>query len=218
MRTLQERKRREILAAAAAVFAARGFHRALMDDVAARAGIGKGTIYRYFTDKEELFFSILDAGMNQLHVQLERAAGLRSGPDRKLAAMVGTLADFSLRNRPLIKLLPEIEHEQVRKRVKWIHRQNHTLVSLLEREISAGIKAGLFRPGDARTWAMMVTMMVRMAFGPFDQGKPPTRDRVVRTVLDLFFHGIIKGEQSGRHRRSRTVSGRRRPSTTTEPT
>lgn len=219
MRTLQERKRREILAAAAAVFAARGFHQTLMDDVAARAGIGKGTIYRYFTDKEEMFFSILGAGMDDLHAQLVRASGARGAPDRKLAAMVETLADFSLRNRPLIRLLPEIEHEQVRKRVAWIHRQNHALVSLLEREIAAGIKAGLFRPGDAHTWARLIAVMARAAFGPFEKGKPPVRDRMVRTLLDLFFHGIISGrEQNGRSRRSHQgIAGKRQPSPAAEP-
>lgn len=191
MRTLQEQKRRQILDAAATVFAAKGFHKALMDDVAARAGIGKGTIYRYFRDKEELFFSILDAGMDDLKAQLQVAAGRKNAPDRKLAAMVNTLVDFALRNRPLIRLLPEIEHDRVRTRVAVVHRHHTSLVALVEREINAGIKAGVFRPGDARAWARMVTMMSRTALGP-PGTRPPAKARAVRTVLDLFLLGIVK--------------------------
>jgi AcrR family transcriptional regulator len=187
MRKLQERKRRDILTAAAAVFAAKGFHKTLMDDVAARAGIGKGTIYRYFTGKEDLFFSILDAGMDDLHARLAGAAATRQAPDRKLRSMIETMADFMLRNRPLIKLLPEIEQEEIRKRVKRIHQQNDFLVKLMEREIQHGIEAGSFRSGDARTWARMITLMTTAAFG---HGKLAGKDKTLHTLTDLFFHGI----------------------------
>jgi TetR/AcrR family fatty acid metabolism transcriptional regulator len=187
MRTLQEQKRREILGAAAAVFAAKGFHQALMDDVAARAGIGKGTIYRYFAGKEDLFFSILDAEVDDLRARLEHAAASRQSPDRALRAMIATLADFTLRNRPLMQLLPEIGQDEIRKRVKRIHRQNTALVNLVEREIRRGIDDGLFRAGDARTWARMISLMTRAAFG---HGKPVARGRALRTLLDLFLHGI----------------------------
>jgi AcrR family transcriptional regulator len=55
---LRAQKEREILTAAAAVFAERGFRGTRIADVAARAGIGKGTIYEYFRSKEELFMSL----------------------------------------------------------------------------------------------------------------------------------------------------------------
>ena len=45
-------RRDAILAAALDEFAARGFAAARLDDVAARAGVAKGTIYLYFRDKE----------------------------------------------------------------------------------------------------------------------------------------------------------------------
>ena len=50
-------KREAILAAASIEFAERDFHQVLMDDVSARAGVGKGTLYRYFPTKDELFIA-----------------------------------------------------------------------------------------------------------------------------------------------------------------
>src|ERR1041385_6874173 len=50
-----EARRATILAAALEEFTARGYEGARLDDVAKRAGIAKGTIYLYFTDKEALF-------------------------------------------------------------------------------------------------------------------------------------------------------------------
>ena len=49
----------EILHAALDVFAARGFAAAKLDEVAARAGVSKGTLYLYFESKEELFRSVV---------------------------------------------------------------------------------------------------------------------------------------------------------------
>ena len=50
----KERKRSEILEAAMLVFARKGFHRSKMEEVAAAAKIGKGTIYEYFDSKHQL--------------------------------------------------------------------------------------------------------------------------------------------------------------------
>jgi AcrR family transcriptional regulator len=53
----------EILAAAAALFTEKGFAATRMDDVAARAGVGKGTLYLYFPSKEDLFKALVRAAI-----------------------------------------------------------------------------------------------------------------------------------------------------------
>lgn len=60
-RSWQRRKKArpaEILDAALAVFAEKGFSAARMEDIAAKAGVTKGTIYLYFPSKEEVFKSL----------------------------------------------------------------------------------------------------------------------------------------------------------------
>lgn len=57
---LRDKREREILEAAAAVFAKRGFQTARVIDVARQAGIGKGTIYEYFKSKDDLFIQLFD--------------------------------------------------------------------------------------------------------------------------------------------------------------
>ncbi|MBC7804605.1 MAG: TetR/AcrR family transcriptional regulator [Akkermansiaceae bacterium] len=53
-------RRTQILTAAVTVFAARGFHRATIRDVAKAAGVADGTIYNYFPNKAALLLGILD--------------------------------------------------------------------------------------------------------------------------------------------------------------
>src|SRR6187397_2883313 len=62
-RTQQERReatREQLLAAAANVFAARGFHATSLDAIAEEAGFSRGAVYYNFADKEELFLELLD--------------------------------------------------------------------------------------------------------------------------------------------------------------
>lgn len=53
-------KRRQILDGAHAVFAAQGFDAASMNEIAAAAGVSKGTLYVYFADKEHLFVALIE--------------------------------------------------------------------------------------------------------------------------------------------------------------
>jgi AcrR family transcriptional regulator len=73
-RTAKAAARREaILAAALDEFSARGFAAARLDDVAARAGVAKGTIYLHFDDKETLFQELVRAKMVPVVGTLEAA-------------------------------------------------------------------------------------------------------------------------------------------------
>ena len=88
-------RRRAILDAALAVFAEQGFNGARMEDVARRAGIAKGTLYLYFTDKTALFGGLVRDAADPILGTLER----------DLATFEGSTRDF------LVHLFQHIESE-----------------------------------------------------------------------------------------------------------
>jgi TetR/AcrR family transcriptional regulator, repressor for uid operon len=63
----------QILDAAVACFAQRGFHQTSMHDISAEAGISVGLIYRYFHNKEAVIAAMADRHKKQIHEILERA-------------------------------------------------------------------------------------------------------------------------------------------------
>src|SRR5437879_8820965 len=63
----------QILEAAVACFAKRGFHQTSMHDISAEAGISVGLIYRYFQNKEAVIAAMADRHKKQIHEILERA-------------------------------------------------------------------------------------------------------------------------------------------------
>jgi len=62
----RDAKRRQIVEAAATQFARTGFEATLMDDVAAAAGVSKGSLYAYFANKEDLFYAVFEWLQGQL--------------------------------------------------------------------------------------------------------------------------------------------------------
>jgi AcrR family transcriptional regulator len=75
----RQQTREHLLAAAAEVFAARGFHGATLDEVAAVAGFTKGAVYSNFKNKEDLFLALFKANY-----------------DREMDAIRGALADSEI--------------------------------------------------------------------------------------------------------------------------
>src|SRR5436853_7463909 len=66
-------RRTQILDAAVACFAKRGFHQASRHDISAEAGISVGLIYRYFQNKEAVISAMADRHKQEIHEILERA-------------------------------------------------------------------------------------------------------------------------------------------------
>src|SRR5579871_1033504 len=72
---LKERQRLEreqlILEAADDLMLERGYHDTSIDDIAARVGISKGTVYHHFTSKEDLVVALLERGMRHLQATFD---------------------------------------------------------------------------------------------------------------------------------------------------
>jgi len=69
----QEQTREQVIAAAARVFARRGYHKATVEEIASEAGFTIGALYSNFSGKEELFLAIAD---RQTEAQVSRIASI----------------------------------------------------------------------------------------------------------------------------------------------
>jgi AcrR family transcriptional regulator len=139
----------EILHAALDVFAARGFAAAKLDEVAAKAGVSKGTLYLYFESKEELFRSVVRGLLLPTVAMAERRIAEHKGPAaallRELVMTLGrVIAESKLGAIPKLIIaeaanfpdLAKFYYEEV------IKRGMRAVGGLLQR----GAEAGEFRP------------------------------------------------------------------------
>jgi AcrR family transcriptional regulator len=98
-----------ILDAAAQLFGTQPFHEVLMDDVAAKADVGKGTVYRYFRDKEDLYLAILKRASVQFLERMRQKAEGPGEPRERLEAMVVDLIAYFDEQPHLLELILRAE-------------------------------------------------------------------------------------------------------------
>ena len=180
-------KEQAILEAAARVFSGKQFHEVLIDDVAARAHVGKGTIYRYFQTKEDLFFAAILHSFDELSNALAVSLEQETSPVRRLERIAREVLSFSWERRDLFALLlsgerrfPERE-EEVQKRREAISR-------LVQEAILEGIRRREFRGIDARMGAELFRGMIRAA--KFLRPREETLDELVSEIVGIFTRGI----------------------------
>lgn len=96
-----------MLTAAARLFAEHGVDEVSMDQVAAAAGVGKGTIFRRFGDKAGLAVALLDARERQLQEAILRGPpplGPGADPPQRLAAFTEAYLDYLLEHLELVRM------------------------------------------------------------------------------------------------------------------
>jgi AcrR family transcriptional regulator len=100
----KEQRRDDILAAAKAVFAEKGFHATTVADVARAAGISYGSIYWYFESKDALFHALMDNQEEALRDHIEQAVGGLDG-EALFRTSVRATFEFFEGDRDVVKLL-----------------------------------------------------------------------------------------------------------------
>jgi TetR/AcrR family fatty acid metabolism transcriptional regulator len=104
---MPEDKRRVILDAALRVFAERGYAAARISDIAAEAGVGKGTVYLYFDSKEDLLMGVFEACVDDMLSMIDELVVSRAKPREGLRAFFDAALDLVASNVELIDLFEQ---------------------------------------------------------------------------------------------------------------
>lgn len=189
----------EILDAALTVFAEKGFAAARMEDIAARAGVTKGTIYLYFPSKEEVFKSLA-----REHVGAMLAAGIEQarnheGSARAFLTMFFTVIGGMIRNNDSA-VLPKIiigESGNFPELARfWREEVIEKALQMLSGVIAKGIASGEIRdvPPEyvARTCMSAVLMCIiwRTVFLPVET-EPFDFQKFLSFHLDVVMRGLV---------------------------
>lgn len=187
----------ELTSAALDLFVEKGFSATRLDDVAARAGVSKGTLYLYFDSKEALFKAVIEEGIVPTLVAAEQRVAEHSGSSVDLLrhllfgwwqeiggtrlAGVPKLIISESRNFPEVA---QYYHDKV------IVRGRALLRSALQR----GIASGEFRPLDVETAIDVIIapllMLVIWRFSLCFCGQETDPETYLQTHFDLLVHGL----------------------------
>jgi AcrR family transcriptional regulator len=180
-------KETAILDAASRVFAQRPFHEVLIDDIATDAGIGKGTIYRYFETKDDLFFATSLYALDHLAVALEKARSPEDSAARRLERIAREILGFFWDRRHLVTLL--VRYERTDREAEFLKRRE-SIVKLVQEAILSGIERRELRGIDARIGAELFLGMTRSA--NLFRRKEDTLEELVAHIIGVFSNGVVR--------------------------
>jgi AcrR family transcriptional regulator len=178
----------KILTAAARLFAAHHFHEARMEDIAELAEVGKGTLYRYFKDKEELYMALLARAACQMTERL-RTVDEAPDPRAKLEAVVAAILDYFEEHPHLLDL---IQHAEVMQGpnadLPW-QRMRHENISLVEGIFEEAQRKGAFHVKNPQLSAQLLLFSLRPVIR---WGEKPRPGDLAQRIVEQFLYGAAR--------------------------
>ena len=197
-RRLPEERPQQILDAALSVFAEHGIDAAKLEEIAARAGVSKGTIYLYFPSKEELFREVVRQRVGPAIASADEAADAAGSAEDQLRNYLAHQWDCLGRqdSEGWIRLVVlELHKYPDLAAFHWqevVTASNRILCDILRR----GIASGEFRDTDPDTAVHMIKALIVMHVlwtGPRAPAPPahrPATDRILANITDFVLHAL----------------------------
>ena len=143
----KKQSRRRIIEAAREVFFRDGFMPANLDEVAELAGVAKGTLYRYFESKADLYVAVLADNGRVFTGKLAEAVSVADSPSEQLRRMSRFYLEHWVRHRDYFQIFWAIDNQkvigdlpaEVTEEVSKLWEQSLTILNgVLERAVEAG--------------------------------------------------------------------------------
>lgn len=192
---------REILAAARQLLDQRGLEAMTMEEIAAAAGVAKGTLYLYFQSKDDLIQALLTMVGENILRDLETTLQAAGTPPEKLKRIVTVLFEYLNRERVLFPIYARelLRGRQESRRGFWRHYQEleERFVTLVTDLFAEGMAAGQFIPANPRLLTFLIRGLVR-ATGYYQraEGQVDAAQEALPVILTLLSSGLIREPQS----------------------
>jgi AcrR family transcriptional regulator len=211
MQRPDEHKRQLIIDTAARFFATQPFHKVRLDDIAAAARLGKGTLYIYFSSKEDLYFSLIYEGfaklVDELRGQIDREPSKPAA--ESLAAIVRGLVASAFQNPHFFELMRTTGAVPPGQMEPAWQAKRQEFQQLVADTIRRGVERGELDDPQPELTALCIPGMLRslMLFGPAGIDEKTVSEQIVRVLT----RGIAPhpgAETNGKTMSERIVEGR----------
>lgn len=188
---LTEFRRAEILAAARKVFSARGFRDATLEEVASAAGLAKGTLYLYFSSKEDIFFAIFRGRILAMQQRLAEVLAGGGSAEAKLREALrvrfeGLREDQDFMRIYLTEFGQCIYGGPWAKEARKLHLAGARLLAPVLEE---GIRRGELRPVPPLETALAFMDLIKSTVSLSVLGMHENRFDLEQFIFDLFWRG-----------------------------
>ena len=186
---MKPEKIEKILSAACQLFAESDFHNVSMEDVAASAGVGKGTLYNYFQSKDDLYFSILQSRLEKLLDVLENAYSNRNDFIRNLRSLIIHLHSFMSKYCHFHQIWNREENSLEQNNNTIILEMRNKILDLIRRVLIQGQNEKLLKISiDIDTSVQLIYCMIN--YLPFNKNIGQTKNIRIDSLMEILLTGI----------------------------
>ena len=193
----KEAKKEKILHAAMQVFAQRGIAGTKIHHIAKAAGVSQGTIYLYYTSKEEIFQRILALHTQSAEPMLTRSLSQDDGPREKIRKLImGSIHPVAPEQ---VAFLLEVQAAMIRQSQRP-DSPNTTpgIGKILKTILDEGVQTGLFRAVDTHALASAISGLVHgVQIMELIYMEDVPCQQIMETALEVLFRGIEKSPKNG---------------------
>lgn len=191
----REAVREAILDAADRRLARFGYNKMTIDELAADAGIGKGTVYLHFSSKEEVVLSHVDRIVERLCLRLEQLAARAQPAGDRIKAMLVERVMFRLQSvqhytEALNDVAAAIRPGLIQRRAQHFEQEGE----IVARVLTDGRRSGEFHvpraPEAARALLEATNALLPYSLSPQELGDPANVQRRASAIADLLVRGL----------------------------
>lgn len=192
--TIPETETKErILTAALTIFGEKGYHPATMAEIAEAANVGKGTLYWYFSSKEDLFSGMIEQFIQTINSKLQSVLEAKElSFSELLLAFTKECLDYSYKHRQMARIFigaPQGLSDELRDKMFLWHVQ---FLETNTRLMQKGLQTGYFCPDLEVERVVTAFTGILFAFGcrKFLEESWNQVDAEAVFIRDLLTHGI----------------------------
>ncbi|MFS0645874.1 TetR/AcrR family transcriptional regulator [Siminovitchia sp. 179-K 8D1 HS] len=186
-------RKQQILQAATNSFSLFGYKATTMDQIARLANVGKGTIYTFYKNKEELFHEIISSLILEMKQSVEKDLHDDLSFYEKVDRALFTLLEFRTEHQLMIKLIQE-EKEMGTPAVKdVIQKIENTIIQYVANIVQKGIEKGEIKPCNPEITAFVILKLyIALIFDWEKVHKPLEKEEISKLFKLYLLNGLSK--------------------------
>lgn len=149
-------KRERIIAAAAKLFGDKGYHRTTTAEIAESAGVAAGTIYIYFSSKEELLVAVFEEFLGKHMERLRNGVEAEPTPEKKLVRLLALGLELMYANPDSARIFLSQLRQSTEMITTVAKRSSRAYKDIIEGILTEGARTGLCRDVDVAAAASML--------------------------------------------------------------
>ncbi|OKP94594.1 TetR family transcriptional regulator [Paenibacillus sp. P32E] len=179
-------RRQQVLQAATKSFSLFGYKATTMDQVAKIANVGKGTIYTFFTNKEQLFDEILREVMMDMKVIAEREIRRERSFFENLHRVLDALLEFRSEHELFIKLSQESRDFGTPQANEGLDKLENVVLEYLQREVEHAMDQGEVKPCDPKIVSLVMFRLYIVLTAELNRVHEPLTKEQIKNYFHLF--------------------------------